>query len=50
MAKLKRGQKLLCVPCGREVTVSASGISESDIWCCGKPMSARKRKAAAKKS
>ncbi|MDD5195103.1 MAG: hypothetical protein PHQ96_05475 [Candidatus Omnitrophica bacterium] len=38
MAKIKKGEKLACVPCGREVTVDFCGISESTIWCCGKPM------------
>lgn len=49
MAKAKKGQKLACVPCGREVVVDACGISEETIWCCGKPMS-NKKKAAGKKA
>ena len=48
-AKLKRGQKLLCVPCGREVTISASGVARTTLWCCGRPMGGRKKKAASKK-
>lgn len=48
MAKVKRGQKLACVPCGREVVVDACGVSEETIWCCGKPMSQKKRTAAKK--
>ncbi len=43
MAKLKNGQKLVCVPCGREVTVGCCGASESTIWCCEKPMSTAKK-------
>ncbi|MFA5410781.1 MAG: hypothetical protein WC321_02855 [Candidatus Omnitrophota bacterium] len=47
MAKLKRGQKLVCIPCGREVAVDCCGLSTSTIWCCGKPM--RKKTAARKR-
>ncbi|UCC94552.1 MAG: desulforedoxin [Candidatus Omnitrophota bacterium] len=47
MAKLRKGQKMVCVPCGREVVVSSGGISSATIWCCGKPM--RKGKQALKK-
>ena len=51
MAKLKRGQKLVCVPCGREVLVSSSGISRTTLWCCGRAMSqkAKVKKSAARK-
>ena len=38
MAKIKKGAKLMCVPCGREVMVTNAGISEAIIWCCRKPM------------
>lgn len=31
MAKIKRGQKLVCVPCGREVVVSNLGITKTTI-------------------
>lgn len=48
MAKIKKGTRLLCVPCGREVVVDACGISVQTLWCCGKPMSQRKK--AAKKT
>lgn len=41
MKKLKRGQKLVCVPCGREVVVDDCGISGATIWCCGKPMTSK---------
>lgn len=41
MAKLKKGQKLVCVPCGREIVVGCCGISSKTIWCCDKPMSAK---------
>ena len=56
MAKLKKGQKLSCVPCGREVIVDACGAAETTIWCCGKPMrpkakgKAKARKRTAKKA
>ena len=49
MAKLKKGQKLLCVPCGRQVVVNSAGISRTTIWCCGKPMGKGKKKKAASK-
>lgn len=45
MAKIKRGQKMVCAPCGREVTISACGVSNTTIWCCGRPM---KKKGKAK--
>jgi hypothetical protein len=48
MAKLKRGQKMVCIPCGREVVISSAGISRTTLWCCGKPM-AQKAKASKKK-
>ena len=50
MGKFKKGQRLVCVPCGREVVVDASGISRTTLWCCGKPMSAKHKKAAKKKA
>lgn len=46
MAKLKKEEKLVCVPCGREVTISNMGISDTTILCCGSPM---KHKAKVKK-
>ncbi len=46
MAKLKKEEKLVCVPCGREVTISNIGISDTTILCCGRPM---KHKAKVKK-
>lgn len=49
MAKIKRGDKLVCVPCGREVSVGFTGVSDTTIWCCGKPMK-NKKKVAKKKS
>lgn len=48
MAKVKKGSRLVCVPCGREVIVDACGISEQTIWCCGKPMA--HSKASSRKS
>lgn len=47
MAKFKRGDKLACVPCGREVMVDCCGVSATTIWCCGRPM--KKKKKTAKK-
>ncbi len=49
MAKLKQGTRLVCVPCGREVIITASGISYTTIWCCGKPMK-KKPKIPTKKT
>ncbi|MDD5583675.1 MAG: hypothetical protein PHV55_01280 [Candidatus Omnitrophica bacterium] len=50
MAKLKKGQKMACVPCGREVVVDACGASSTTLWCCGKPMArAAKSKSPSKK-
>ncbi|MFA4842952.1 MAG: hypothetical protein WC658_03855 [Candidatus Omnitrophota bacterium] len=49
MAKLKKGQKLVCVPCGTELIVGCCGASESTIWCCGKRMTVKGKKKAAKK-
>lgn len=46
-AKVKKGQKLVCVLCAREVVISNWGISSRSLWCCGKPM--KKGKAARKK-
>lgn len=49
MAKTKKGKKLACVPCGREVVVDCCGTSANTIWCCGQPMKASKRRAPARK-
>ena len=48
MAKknMKKGQRLACIPCGREVIVGSCGTSARTIWCCGKPM---KKRASSKK-
>ena len=48
MANLKKGQKLVCVPCAREVVISDTGVSRTTLWCCGRPMK-QKTKAASKK-
>lgn len=50
MAKLKKGQKMECVPCGREVIVDCCGASETTLWCCGKPMKPKAGKTAVKKT
>jgi hypothetical protein len=47
MARLKKGTKLVCQPCGRQVSVDCCGVSETTIWCCGRPM---KNKNKAKSS
>ncbi len=46
--KTKKGAKLLCVVCGREIMVSNWGISDSILLCCGKPMK-KKSPSLAKK-
>jgi len=50
---MRKGQKLMCVPCGREIVVSSSGISRTTLWCCGRPMkspgTAKKKKTVSKK-
>ncbi len=43
MGKLIKGTKLVCIPCGREVVISNSGVSCTTVWYCGKPMK-KKRK------
>lgn len=48
MAKLKKGQEMVCIPCAREVIISDAGASSTTLWCCGRPMK-EKSKAAAKK-
>ncbi|MCK9554377.1 hypothetical protein M0R36_00955 [bacterium] len=47
--KLKKGSRLACIPCGREVIVDSCGASATTIWCCGRPMK-KSVKAKAKKS
>ena len=42
----KKGSKLACIPCGREVIIDCCGAATRTIWCCEKPM----RKAAHAKS
>jgi len=37
-AKVKKGAKLVCVPCGREVVIDNCGISRTTLWCCGMAM------------
>jgi len=48
MEKLKKGEKLSCVPCGRQIVVDSCGLSTETLWCCGRPMR-KKSKASAKK-
>jgi hypothetical protein len=49
MAKLKKGQTLECVPCGREVMVSKEGRSLIPVYCCGTPMKQKTKSAIKKK-
>ena len=49
MAKLEKGQRLVCEPCGREVVVDMCGCSESTTWCCNQPMTPGAKKKAKKK-
>jgi len=49
MDKLKKKDKLVCVPCGREVVVDCCGASENILWCCGKPMQNKGKKGKSKK-
>ena len=50
MVKHKRGQKLFCIPCGRRIVIDASGVSETTIWCCGRPMQKKAKAKTAKKT
>ena len=42
--KVKKGTKLVCVPCGREVVIDSCGMSQRTLWCCGSPMKNKVRK------
>lgn len=47
----KKGSSLVCVPCGREILVTASGTAYSQLWCCGIVMEpSAKPKAVGKKA
>ena len=48
MAKLKKGQAMVCIPCAREIVISDAGASSTTLWCCGRPMK-QKSKATTKK-
>lgn len=50
MVKIKKGQKLTCIPCGREVIISNLGIAVTTIWCCGRPMKKKTKTASRKKA
>lgn len=50
MAKIKKGDRLECVPCGREVAVSLAGVSETTLWCCGRPMEKKGKVKSGKRS
>ncbi|MDD5454851.1 MAG: hypothetical protein PHW62_05080 [Candidatus Ratteibacteria bacterium] len=45
----KRGEKLVCGLCGREVIMDECGCSQTDMWCCDQPMKP-KSKSKTKKS
>ena len=49
MAKLKKGQKMVCIPCAREVVISDAGASSTTLWCCGRPMKQKAKATAQKK-
>jgi len=49
MSKVTNGQRLVCVPCGREVIIDECGCSEDTLWCCGKPMASKAKKISKKK-
>lgn len=49
MTKFKKGQKMVCVPCGREVSVDCCGMSASTVWCCGQPMTVKTKSRKKKK-
>lgn len=34
MATIRKGTKLVCVLCGREIIITSSGYSATGIWCC----------------
>ena len=46
MGKPKRGDSLVCVPCGGEDTGNSEGVSTTAIWCCSAPVKAKKAKLA----
>ncbi|MFA5039426.1 MAG: hypothetical protein WC732_07075 [Candidatus Omnitrophota bacterium] len=48
--RTKKGDHLICVPCGREIIVGTAGSSQHTIWCCGKPMATKRRLARKKAS
>jgi hypothetical protein len=49
MAKMKKGDKFVCVPCGKEVIIDCCGASETTIWCCGRPMKKKSQTKSKKK-
>ena len=49
MSKLKKGQTIECVLCGREVTVGKEGRSLIPVYCCGTPMKQKIKSAIKKK-
>ena len=49
MTRRKKGQKLVCIPCGREIIIDNWGASKKTLWCCGKPMGSKTKNRKAKK-
>ncbi len=49
-SSLKKGNKFVCVPCGKEVVVGCCGYEESTLYCCGQPMTKKSGSAPLKKS
>jgi len=47
--KIRKGSRLVCAPCGREVIINECGISERAIICCGRPMRKKARASVKKK-
>jgi hypothetical protein len=50
MAKVKKGQEMVCIPCAREVVISNAGASSTTLWCCGRPMKEKSKVAVKKKT
>jgi len=36
--RIEKGEKLICIWCGREVLVTNYGMYYSTLLCCGRPM------------
>jgi hypothetical protein len=49
MAKMKKGDKFVCVPCGKEIEVGIAGVCDTTLWCCGRPMKKKSQTKSKKK-